>query len=104
MGRHTETGKGLAATIHPNFRDSTKNPDHWHMHPVVLGKGTATSTYCVEAFSDGLSTAEGGVSIAGKSMTINVSSAKARVTADEVDTRWPRWFCSRTRAAPRSQS
>ncbi|AIC16204.1 hypothetical protein [Nitrososphaera viennensis] len=82
----TNTGKGLAATIHPNFRDSTKNPDHWHMHPVVLGKGTTTSTYCVEAFIDGLSTAEGGVALGEKSMTINVNSSKASVTADEVDT------------------
>jgi hypothetical protein len=82
----TNTGKGLAATIHPNFRDSTKNPDHWHMHPVILGEGTATSTHCVEAFIDGLSTAEGGVSIGEQSMTINVNSSKARVTTDEVDT------------------
>jgi hypothetical protein len=82
----TSTGKGLAATIHPNFRDSTKNPDHWHMHPIILGEGTTTSTYCVEAFIDGLRTAEGGVAIGEQSMTINVGSSKAGVTTDEVDT------------------
>lgn len=82
----TETGKALAATIHPNFRDSTKNPDHWHMHPMVLGEGTTTSTYCVEAFIDGLSTAEGGVAINGNAMNIAVSSAKARLSPGEVDT------------------
>jgi hypothetical protein len=82
----TNTGKALAATIHPNFRDSTKNPDHWHMHPMVLGEGTATSTYCVEAFIDGLSTAEGGVAVNGNAMNITVSSSKARLSPGEVDT------------------
>ncbi|MGI0003121.1 MAG: hypothetical protein ACRD91_02740, partial [Nitrosopumilaceae archaeon] len=31
-----DSGKVLVATIHPTFRDSSQNPDSWHLHAAQL--------------------------------------------------------------------
>lgn len=82
----TNTGKAAVALIHPNFRDSTKSPGTWHMHPITLGQGTTKSTYCISYFGDGLTTAEGGLPISQDVMKMSVGTSKVSLNASEVDT------------------
>jgi hypothetical protein len=85
----TNTGKAFTTSIHPSFRDSTKNPDKWHGHPVILGAGTANSDFCVAYIGDAGNTAEGGISIDDKTRTMKTSTSMAKLnglkTAD-IDT------------------
>jgi hypothetical protein len=85
----TDTGKAFTTLIHPNFRDSTKNPDKWHGHPVTLTTGTANSDFCVAYIGDAENTAEGGISIDDETRTMKTSTSLAKLnglkTAD-IDT------------------
>lgn len=85
----TDTGKAFTTLIHPSFRDSTKNPDKWHGHPVILGAGTANSDFCLAYIGDAENTAEGGISIDDETRTMKTSTSLAKLnglkTAD-VDT------------------
>jgi hypothetical protein len=75
----TDTGKAFTTLIHPNFRDSTKNPDKWHGHPVTLTTGTANSDFCVAYIGDGENTAEGGISIDDETRTMKTSTSLAKL-------------------------
>lgn len=85
----TDTGKAFTTAIHPSFRDSTKNPDKWHGHPVTLVAGTANSDFCVGYIGDAENTAEGGISIDEETRTMKTSTSMAKLnglkTAD-IDT------------------
>lgn len=85
----TDTGKAFTTLIHPNFRDSTKNPDKWHGHPVTLTTGTTNSDFCVGYIGDAGNTAEGGISIDDQTKTMKTSTSLAKLnglkTAD-IDT------------------
>jgi hypothetical protein len=85
----TDTGKAFTTLIHPNFRDSTKNPDKWYGHPVTLRTGTANSDFCVAYIGDAENTAEGGISIDDATKTMKTSTSMAKLnglkTAD-IDT------------------
>jgi hypothetical protein len=85
----TDTGKAFTTLIHPNFRDSTKNPDKWHGHPVTLTTGTANSDFCVPYIGDAGNTAEGGISIDDETRIMKTSTSLAKLnglkTAD-IDT------------------
>ena len=85
----TDTGKAFTTLIHPSFRDSTKNPDKWHGHPVTLVAGTANSDFCVGYIGDAENTAEGGISIDDETRTMKTSTSMAKLnglkTAD-IDT------------------
>jgi hypothetical protein len=74
-----ETGKAFTPLIHPNFRDSTKNPDRWHGHPITLTTGTANSDYCVAYFGDARTTAEGGISIDDATDTMRTSTSLSKL-------------------------
>jgi hypothetical protein len=72
---------GLVAVIHPAIgRDSRQNPDAWHLHPVQLTTGTASSDLCVA----GLGTAEGGISIHDDELRVHASEGQAGFAASEV--------------------
>ena len=77
-----DTGKVILATIHPSIgRDSNQNPDAWHTHPGLLGAGTGDSDFCVLS----LGTSQGGISIKGDTMKLNISTNQAGVTLAELD-------------------
>lgn len=75
----TDTGKAFTTLIHPSFRDSTKNPDKWHGHPVTLTTGTANSDFCVVYIGDAENTAEGGISIDEETNTMKTSTSLAKL-------------------------
>jgi len=63
-----EGGKGVVAAIHPSFDDSAQNPKSWHTHPVTIaGNG------CIEK----LGTSQGGISINGDTLTLQISVKQA---------------------------
>lgn len=74
-----DTGKAFTTLIHPSFRDSTKNPDKWHGHPVTLVAGTANSDFCVGYIGDAENTAEGGISIDDETRTMKTSTSMAKL-------------------------
>jgi len=77
-----DSGKVILATIHPQIpHDSNQNPDAWHIHPGLVGAGTINSTFCVLS----LGTAQGGLSIKGDTMRLNVETSQAGVTLAELD-------------------
>jgi hypothetical protein len=77
-----QTGRGVVAVIHPLIgRDSHQNPDGWHTHPVTLGGGTASSTFCLAA----IGTSQGGISIRGGSLGLNMALRQANVAAGDLD-------------------
>jgi hypothetical protein len=76
------TGRGVVAVIHPAIgRDSRQNPDGWHTHPVQLGAGTASSTFCIVA----LGTAQGGIAIRHDQLRLNMALRQAGIPADALD-------------------
>jgi len=77
-----DTGEVILATIHPTIgRDSNQNPDNWHTHPGLLVDGTDSSAFCV--FS--LGTSQGGISIQGDTLSLNISTNQAGVTLAGLD-------------------
>lgn len=64
-----DTGEGIVAAIHPEFRDSNQNPDAWHTHPVQLSSGASTD-FCIEE----LGTSQGGIRLNGNVMDIRMPS------------------------------
>lgn len=64
-----DTGEGIVAAIHPDFRDSNQNPDKWHTHPVQLSSGDGTSSdFCIEE----LGTSQGGIRLNGNVMDVRM--------------------------------
>lgn len=77
-----DSGKVILTTIHPSIgRDSNQNPDAWHTHPGLLGAGTGSSAFCVLA----LGTSQGGISIQGDTLSLNINTNQAGVTLAELD-------------------
>jgi hypothetical protein len=56
---------GVVAAIHPSFDDSTQNPRAWHTHTVTLD-----SNNCITD----LGKAQGGISIKGDTLTLQIST------------------------------
>ncbi len=76
-----QTGDVVLATIHPFIgRDSNQNPDAWHTHPGTLGD-SANNDFCVLT----LGTSQGGLSIQGTSMGLNIPASQAGVSASAID-------------------
>jgi len=76
-----DTGKVILATIHPTIGpDSNQNPNAWHIHPGLLGE-SLNSDFCVLA----LGTAQGGLSIKGDTLRLNVETSQAGVTLADLD-------------------
>lgn len=76
-----DTGEGIVSVIHPLIgRDSNQNPDAWHTHPVQLSGGSAFD-FCVES----IGTSQGGISIRGDIMNLNMATRQAGVSADDLD-------------------
>jgi hypothetical protein len=63
-----EGGKGVVAVIHPTFDDSAQNPKAWHTHPVTLDGDN-----CIKK----LGTSQGGISIQGDTLTLQISVKQA---------------------------
>jgi len=77
-----DTGDVVLATIHPNAgRDSNQNPDAWHPHPGVLGQEGQSSDFCVTS----LGTAQGVIKIKGNTLSLNITTSQAGVSADDLD-------------------
>jgi hypothetical protein len=77
-----DSGKVVLTTIHPTIgRDSNQNPDNWHTHPGQLGPGTENSAFCVVT----LGTSQGGISIKGDTLSLNIETSQAGVTLAELD-------------------
>jgi hypothetical protein len=77
----TTTGMGIVAAIHPTFVDSHQRPHGWHTHTVTLSAGTSSSTFCIAS----LGTSEGGLSIHGDDMNLNIAVNQAGMTADSLN-------------------
>lgn len=76
-----DTGNGVVAVIHPVIgRDSNQNPDGWHTHPVTLSAGAAFE-FCIEA----IGTSQGGISIRGDRLSLNMAARQAGLSADDLD-------------------
>lgn len=76
------TNQGIVAVIHPAIgRDSRQNPDAWHTHPIVLSAGTATSTFCLA----GIAASQGGLTITGDVMGLNIALRQAGIAAAALD-------------------
>lgn len=71
---------GVIATIHPEAGDdSNQNPSAWHLHTVSLG--FEGGSLCVQALgTDHGEGAQGGISISGDTMTVNISQQQAGIT------------------------
>lgn len=77
-----DSGKVLVATIHPTFRDSAQNPDSWHMHAAQLTAGVNGHDFCIDSF---FTNPQGGISIKGDKMSINVQNAQMPFAASDID-------------------
>lgn len=76
------TGRGVVAVIHPAIgRDSRQNPEGWHTHPVQLGAGTASSSFCIVA----LGTSQGGIGIHDDELRLNMAVRQAGIPAEALD-------------------
>ena len=76
------TGRGVVAVIHPAIgRDSRQNPQGWHTHPVLLGAGTASSNFCIGS----IGTSQGGISIQGEVLRLNMALRQAGIPAAALD-------------------
>jgi len=77
-----DTGEVVLATLHPTIgRDSNQNPDAWHTHPGTLSGATTNSDFCVET----LGVSQGGLSIQGDVMNLNIPASQAGVSAAALD-------------------
>ncbi len=76
------TATGVVAAIHPGFTDSNQNPNAWHTHPVSLSAGTGTSTFCISS----IGTSQGGITIQGSTMNLNIPATQAGVSASDLNT------------------
>ena len=73
---------GLCATTHKldlgdgdaagDVRDSTQNPDGWHLHNVILGATTSSGHVCVADLSNA---PNGGVNIKGREVSVNARNS-----------------------------
>ena len=72
---------GVVAVIHPVIgADSRQNPAGWHTHPVQLAGGTAASDLCVAS----IGTSEGGISIQGDGLGLQMSQNLAGVAGGDL--------------------
>ena len=78
-----DTGDVVLATIHPEIgRDSHQNPDAWHTHPGLLGAGDDEDVnFCVLS----LGTSQGGLSIKGDTLRLNIETSQTSVTLAGLD-------------------
>ena len=79
---------GLCATTHNlnidddaagDVRDSTQNPDGWHLHNVILGDLTSSGHLCVADLSNA---PNGGVNIKGSEVSVNARNSIVTGTFD----------------------
>lgn len=76
------TGRAVVAVIHPAIgRDSNQNPDAWHTHPVQLAAGAGASNFCIVS----IGTSQGGISIVGDRMRVNIAETQAGLSAGDLD-------------------
>jgi len=75
--------KGLVAVVHPEFKDSTQNPNSWHLHAVQLGSPDGGNTVCIVEFLDPVTPNEaaktrtnGGINIDGDTLTVSIATSK----------------------------
>jgi len=71
---------GVVAAIHPTFDDSNQNPHAWHTHAVSLSPG-GNSDFCIA----GLGTSQGGLSLHGDVMQLNMAENQSDISADNID-------------------
>ena len=78
-----DTGDVVLATIHPTIgRDSHQNPDKWHTHPGLLGAGDDEDVdFCILS----LGTSQGGLSIKGDTLRLNIETSQTSVTLAGLD-------------------
>ena len=77
-----ETGAALVSVIHPVIgRDSRQNPDGWHTHPVQLGGGTSTSSFCVVSIGG----SQAGIRIHGDAMNLSLPAGWLPGVAADLD-------------------
>jgi len=76
------TGKVVVATIHPSFRDSSQNPDSWHLHAAQLANGVNGHNFCIASF---FPNPTAGVSILGNKLTVNIENSKMPFATSEID-------------------
>ena len=62
----------IVATTHSGVRDSGQNPDGWHAHNVQLGSAGQNSDACIVGLSD----ANLGLSIHGKTLSMSVRNSE----------------------------
>lgn len=77
-----DTGMGVAATIHPSFRDSRQNPWGWHTHVVQLGAGAGDANFCLVSASPNT---PGGIAIRPREVVVNIAKAQAGLSAGDLD-------------------
>ena len=76
-----DTGKVLVATIHPTFRDSSQNPDSWHLHAARLA-GATGHTFCVQEF---YANPQGGIAIKDNVIRVNIETSQMPFATSEID-------------------
>ena len=78
-----DSGKVLVATIHPTFRDSSQNPDSWHLHAAQLANDLIGGhSFCIDSF---FPNPQGGISIKNNKMNINIQNSKMPFVTTEID-------------------
>lgn len=76
-----DIGGGVVAVIHPLIgRDSRQNPDGWHTHPVQL-TAPGSFNFCIVS----IGTSQGGISIQGDRMRVNMARQQAGLSAEALD-------------------
>ena len=69
-----QTGEGLVAAIHPDFKDSTQNPRAWHTHPVSLSVWDfPAGQFCIED----LRSSQGGLALNKAGVLVNVDTTNS---------------------------
>lgn len=76
------TGKILVATIHPTFRDSSQNPDSWHLHAAQLAAPVGNHDFCIDSF---FPNPQGGISIKDGKMSIDVRNSELPFATSDID-------------------
>ena len=72
----------MVATIHPTFRDSSQNPDSWHLHAAQLTEPVGEHNFCIDSF---FPNPQGGISIKNNKMSINIQNSKMPFATAEID-------------------
>ncbi len=90
---HSDPINAVVVTIHPTFRDSAQNPNHWHPHIAELAPTSNCQRYGLglevvnasDLYKQGPASPNGGISINKNTITLRINAESATVSPSTFD-------------------